>query len=181
MQTAWTGARDVDGCKQIGSIVFGGKLDQALSCRINQCIKTKSTPAFSQTGADFLLRPAGAAGEGKTLSGFPRRGNFLRQPHQMEGREPPPRGGLRGRAGGVFTDAVNAKRRERFICLFPLITCECKVYKNLKMMLNCCSGAPAYYRMLCKILIIQSKLNLLSNYSHRTTQGVNVLVVKRVK
>lgn len=159
-------------------------MDQALSCRINQCIKTKSTPAFSETGADFLLRPAGAAGERKTFSGFPQRGNFLRQPHQMEDSEPPPplpRRSLRRRARGVFADAVSAKRRERFICLFPLITCECKVYKNLKMMLNCCSGAPAYYRMLCKILIIQSKLNLLSNYSRRTAQGVNVLVVKCVK
>lgn len=47
MQTAWTGARDADGCKQIESIVFGGKLERALSCRINQCIKTKSTHAFS--------------------------------------------------------------------------------------------------------------------------------------
>lgn len=115
------GDRDADGCKQIESIVFGGKLDQALSCRINQCIKTNPTRAFTElsnrclscrSSRKFVLQPAEAAEERKTFAGFPQRGNFLRQPHQLQkGEQPQPRGSLQRRAKGVFANVVIAENR----------------------------------------------------------------------
>lgn len=108
------------------------------------------------------VNSATSRGEKHLLWIFPRRGNFLRQPHQLEkGEQPQLHGSLQRQAKGVFANVVVAKRSKRFVGIFPLITCKCEVYKSLEMMLNCWSCALAYYHIHCKILIIQKQIKFI--------------------